>query len=307
MQRIKLNPVRAILTVSLLLLFSRSAFSQDDLLNQLQEDQKPVPVSATFKGARVINGQSIETRDGGVMEVVIQHRFGRVNSGVENFFGLDEAYIRLGFDFALTDHLTVGIGRSSHRKIYDTFAKYSFLEQKTNGGSPVSATAFLSASTDTQDPPSGVELEFRHTMSYVGEVLVARKFSPGFSAQLMPVWVHRNLVQTPQDVNDVFALGVAGRQKISRRSALTFEYYYQFNNTTESENYNSLSFGIDIETGGHVFQLHISNSRGMIEKEFIADTDGKFLDGDIHIGFNIIRVFQLKKKGGPPKPMDDSW
>jgi len=285
-------------------LIHQEAFSQDDLLELLEEEQKPQLVSATFKSTRIINGHSIETRKSGVLEVVIQHRFDRINSGIENFFGLDDAYIRLGLDYAITDRLSVGVGRSSQKKIYDGFLKYKLLEQKTQGGTPISVTGFASVATDTQDPPDGLDQEFRHTVSYVGELLIARKFSPGFSLQMMPVWVHRNLVPTPEDVNDVFALGVAARQKISRRSALTFEYYYQFNNTTESTNYNSIGLGIDIETGGHVFQLHISNSRGMIEKEFVANTDGDFWEGDIHIGFNIIRVFQLKRDGGPPKPME---
>ncbi len=304
MRKINPNSRRILFSIGILLLFNLSTMAQDDLLEMLEEEQEPesTPVSATFKSTRIINGHSIETRKAGSMEVIIQHRFGRINSGIENFFGLDEAYIRIGLDFSLTDKLTVGIGRSSEKATYDGFLKYKFLEQKSNGGFPFTATAFFSAASDTRDRP--VEVDFKHTLSYVGEILIARKFSPGFSLQMMPVWVHRNLVETPEDVNDVFALGIAGRQKISRRSALTFEYYYQFNNTTDSPNYNSIGLGIDIETGGHVFQIHVTNSRGMIEKEFIADTDGDFWDGDIHIGFNLIRVFQLKRDGKPPKPME---
>ncbi len=285
-------------TLPLICLFVLSGFAsycQDDLLSELESSPVNQPVIATFKSTRIINGQSVETRKAGAMEVIISHRFGRVNEGIENFFGLDDAYIRLGFDYAFTDKFTAGVGRSSYKKIYDGFLKYRLLHQKTNGGSPVSVTAFASAAIDTQDPPNGLDISYKHQMSYVGELLIARKFSDALSLQLNPVWVHRNLVSAPEDENDILALGIAGRQKISNRTAFTFEYYYQFNNTTPVDNYNALGIGVDIETGGHVFQVHVTNARGIIEKEIIANTSGEFFNGDLHIGFNLIRVFQLKK------------
>ena len=290
------NKIKTVAFFAICLINVSMAIAQEDLLKELEGDQpKNYPVIATFKSSRIINGQSIETRKSGALEFIISHRFGRVNSGIENFFGLDDAYIRLGFDYAVNDNFTIGIGRSSFNKTYDGFLKYKLVKQKSSGGSPISITAFTSAAIDTQDPPEGLDIEYRHDMAYVSEILFARKFSQSFSMQLMPVWVHRNLVPTPEYTNDVFALGVAGRQKISNRTALTFEYYYQLNNTTPEVNYNALGIGFDIETGGHVFQVHLTNSRGIIEKEIIPNTNGDFFGGDIHIGFNIIRVFQLKK------------
>jgi hypothetical protein len=127
-------------------------------------------------------------------------------------------------------------------------------------------------------------------------VLLARKFNKNLSLQLTPTLVHHNLVDTPEENNDIFALGFSGRYKITRRMAITLEYFYQFNNNTTKENYNPLGIGIELETGGHVFQMVFSNSQGMIEKSFITETTGNFFDGDIHFGFNITRAFYLKKR-----------
>ncbi|MCC5929157.1 MAG: hypothetical protein JJU28_07915 [Cyclobacteriaceae bacterium] len=268
--------------------------AQESMLEQLLEDNKSYKTSGTFKSARIINGHSVETRNSGVLELIIGHRFGRVNSGIKNFFGLDEAWIRLGLDYAISDGFTIGIGRSSFQKTYDGFAKFKLLNQHQGGGSPITITGLLSAAINTQEPPAGLDLEFKHKLAYVAELLIARKFSEGFSLQFMPVWVHRNLVASPQEQNDLFALGLAGRQKITSRTAFTFEYYLQLNNSTPFQNHNSLGIGVDIETGGHVFQLHFTNARAMIEKEFIANTTGDFWKGDIHFGFNVIRVFQVR-------------
>jgi hypothetical protein len=131
--------------------------------------------------------------------------------------------------------------------------------------------------------------------------LLARKFNEKLSVQLTPTLVHRNLVNTPEETNDIYALGLSGRQKISKRIAITFEYFYQFNNNSRENNYNPLGVGMEIETGGHVFQLVFTNTQAMIEKSFITETSGNFFDGDIHFGFNITRAFQLKKNSSLDK------
>ncbi len=306
MQRCKQLSIKSASVLCLFILTIFNSYGQDDLLNELEGEQKSYPVIATFKSTRIINGQSVETRKSGALEFIISHRFGRINEGIENFFGLDDAYIRFGFDYAVTDDFTVGVGRSSYKKIYDGFLKYRLVHQKVGGGSPVSVTAFFSAAMDTQDPPAGLDIDYLHQTSYISEILIARKFNENLSMQLNPVWVHRNLVSTPEDENDIYALGIAGRQKITNRTALTCEYYYQFNNTTPFENHNALGVGIDIETGGHVFQIHLTNARGIIEKEIIPNTNGDFLGGDLHLGFNLIRVFQLKKSK-LEKPGEGEW
>jgi hypothetical protein len=275
------------------------AVAQDDLMNLIKDTIPDVePVRSIFNGTRIINGHSVETRGAGTLEVIFMHRFGALNSGAYNFWGLDEAWIRLGLEYSITDDLTVGLGRSSYEKTYDGFLKYRFVEQTKGARNfPFTATGFVSMAINTLKPTDPEqEIQFSSRLSYAYQVLMARKFNKNLSLQLMPTLVHHNLVATPEENNDIFALGFGGRYKVSRRLALTLEYYYQFNNNTQQVNYDALGVGLEIETGGHVFQIVFSNSRAMIEKSFITETTGNFFDGDIHLGFNITRAFYLKKK-----------
>ncbi|WP_324675907.1 DUF5777 family beta-barrel protein [Hymenobacter sp. GOD-10R] len=283
-----------------LLFLSVSAHAQDDLLKTLEaqvtDSARAEYVQATFKGTRIINGQSVETPGAGTMVFLISHRFGMLNSGAYNFFGLDQATIRLGLEYGINDRLTVGVGRSSLEKTYDGFVKYRALRQSTGSRAmPVSVTLFASSAlTSLKFPDQERPTDSRFAYTY--QALIARKFSPSLSLQLMPTLVHRNFVDTRAEQNDVYALGIAGRQKLTKRVALTAEYYYLLPGATADRFRNSLAVGFDIETGGHVFQLHFTNSQGMIEKFFIPQTTGRWLDGDIYFGFNISRVFTLKSK-----------
>ncbi len=278
--------------------------AQDDLLELITpEDNGPQRVHSTFNGTRIINGHSVETRSSGTLDVIFMHRFGRINSGLYNFFGLDEAWIRIGGEYAFTDNFTVGTGRNSYQKTYDGFLKYQFLHQtKGEKNFPFTSTALVSVAVNTLKPTDpDQEIKFSSRLSYTYQLMLARKFNDKLSLQLSPTLVHHNLVNTPGENNDIVALGFSGRQKISKRMAITFEYFLQFNNNTELTNYDPLGIGFEIETGGHVFQLVFANSQAMIEKTFITQTTGNFFDGDIHFGFNISRVFQFKHD---PQPKD---
>ena len=283
-----------VLLLSCILYFPLQA--QDDLLDALQQSSDTLEedgyVEATFKGTRLINGHSVELREKNALDFIISHRFGRLNSGAYELFGLDESTVRIGFDYGLTDRLNIGIGRSSFRKVYDGFLKYKFLRQgEGRGNSPVSAVAFASTSLTTLRSPN--ELTAANRLSYVFQLLIARKFNDRFSLQLMPGMVHRNLALSPNDDNDIFYLGIGGRYKLTRRVSLNTEYYYLINKPEAGLEpvHSSFAIGVDIETGGHVFQLHLTNSRAMQEKGFITETSGDFFKGDIHYGFNISRVF----------------
>lgn len=283
------------LFLQLSLLAPLPLLAQDDLLDALRQPEasgEPTYTKATFKGTRLINGHTIETRSKNVLDFIISHRFGTLNSGAYHFFGLDEANVRIGLDYGISDRFNVGLGRSSFKKVYDGFAKYKLLRQGTGPvNSPLSAVAFSSVAVETLR--SQHDLRFSNRLTYTWQLLLARKFSDRLSLQLMPTIVHRNLSMTETDDNDVWVLGAGGRYKLSKRLALNAEYYYQFNQPLPQPNHNSLSVGLDIETGGHVFQLHLTNSRAMQERGFITQTTGDFLKGDIHFGFNISRVFQL--------------
>lgn len=282
--------------VVLLLIPVTQLLAQDDLLKELEQS---TPTDSeytfqTFKGTRLINGQSVETKSKGTLEFIFAHRFGEVSDGHYEMFGLDQAYVRLGLEYGITDRLGIGIGRSSREKIKDGFLRYKiFRQQKGASNFPVTVTAFGSMSYKSS-PKEGVESVDR--IAYTGQLLIARKFSPRLSLQLMPTIVHRNGVDQLRDNNDQFAMGAGGRIKVSKSIALTSEYYYRVNPHTSTEYYNSIGFGIDIETGGHVFQLVMTNTSGTIERSFITETRGDFTEGGIHFGFNVTRTFQLRKK-----------
>jgi len=285
-------------------LLTHQAWAQDDLMNLLNKETPPPGPEytiGTFKSTRLINGHSVETRAKNVLEFVISHRFGTLNSTAYQFFGLDDAEIRLGLDYGVTDRLNIGFGRNSFQKTFDGFVKYKILRQASGASNvPVSVVLFASMAINSLHSPDFPEnTVFSDRLAFVYQGLIARKLSQKVSLQLSPTWVHRNFVLDPAERNDIFALGIGGRYKLTKRVALNIEYYYQVSDTP-SDYYNSLAVGFDIETGGHVFQLHFTNSRGMIEKAFITETTGNFFKGDIHFGFNISRSFNLGKKQEKP-------
>ncbi|MCB9304016.1 MAG: hypothetical protein H6566_25545 [Lewinellaceae bacterium] len=286
------------LTVLAFCIVSLSAWGQDDLLSLLGDEEEVTNfATASFKTNRVINLHSLESTSAGVMDFKISHRFGTLNRGAYELFGLDNATMRLGLDFGITDRLTIGGGRSNFEKTYDTFIKYKFLRQSSGKRNmPVTAAFLATAAVQTLkwDNPDR-ENYFSSRLYYTYQLILGRKFSEGFSLQLSPTVVHRNLVKTSAESNDVIAVAAAGRIKLTKRLAINAEYIYVLPDQLASEYVNSFSLGFDIETGGHVFQLHFTNSTSMIEKGFIAETREKWLDGGIHFGFNVSRVFTVVK------------
>jgi hypothetical protein len=296
------------LLVIIIVACSVKAISQtintDSLLDaQTKTTSKTQRAYATFKTTRLIDGHTVETLQGGVLDVKISHRFGDVNQGFYNMFGLDEASTRLGMDYGFTNRLMVGAGRSSFEKQYDGFLKYRLLWQSTGEKNmPISLTLLASVmfSTDTVAMKTENKISTSPNtgdkFSYAYQVLIARKFSEAFSLQLMPSLVHQNLVDSSFNSNDVFAIGAGARIKLTKRSSLNLEYYYPLPGTKLPGTYNTFSIGYEIETAGHVFQVHLSNSTGMTEKTFIAENTGQWSKGEIHIGFNISRVFTIRKQ-----------
>jgi hypothetical protein len=280
------------------------AQAQNDLLNDLEkqtvDSTKREVVAATFKGTHIINAQSIETPGQGTLAFLIQHRFGTLNSGAYEFFGLDQAVLRLSFEYGLTDRLAVGVGRSSIEKTFDGFVKYKALQQTTGSRPmPVSVTLFASSAINTLKFNQVANTPERSTASrldYAYQVLIARKFSPNLSVQFMPTLIHRNYVPLAGMQNDVYSIGAGLRQKLTKRIALTADYFYLLPGYAADNYYNALGLGVDIETGGHVFQLHVTNAQGMTEKFFVPQTNGNFFDGDIYFGFTVARNFTIKSQ-----------
>ncbi len=292
MSHINASMKKTILFIAAIVL-GHSLSAQDDLLGMLSDEREETIdyVEATFKGQRMINGHTVVTRKAKELEFIISHRFGRINTGINELFGLDGANIRFSFEYGISDFLTVGVGRSSFEKIYDGFAKYQILRQSSGKKvMPVSITGFSSMAIRTLDNPAFQNEEFSDRVAYTHQLLIARKMNETVSLQFMPTYVHRNRVMGNQE-NDLLALGVAGRVKVGKRVAINSEYYYRLTNELTDLYKDSIGIGVEIETGGHVFHLTFTNSRSMVEKGFITETDGDFFNGDIHFGFNLSRVF----------------
>ncbi len=255
-------------------------------------------ITAAFKSTRIVNSHSVELVGKHNLDFRISHRFGFLNSGSYNLFGLDNATMRMGLDYGLSNKFNIGIGRSTVDKELDGFIKYKILQQSTGKVNMPLSMAYV-FSIMHYGLKTSPELSFNNRLSYAHQILIARKFNDNISLQLIPTIVHINAVPFVTDDNNLYSLGTAGRVKISKRIAINGEYFFQFNQLSGST--NSLSFGVDIETGGHVFQLHCTNSTGMNERGFVTNTTGKWGNGDIRFGFNIVRTFALKKESSQKK------
>lgn len=291
--------IRKYKAAALFCFLSLPSLAQNDLMKMLEEETSKTKTrdytTATFKTTRIIQGQSVENVAPGVLDLRISHRFGFINSGSYQLFGLDQATMRLGLDYGLSKRWMIGVGRSTYQKQFDGFTKFKLLRQVTDG-MPVTASALATMmykSLKFDDPARTNYLT--SNLYYSGQLLIARKFSESLSLQVMPTIIHYNLVQGATDPNDIFALGAGGRIKISRRVSINAEYYYQLPRYRLTGTQNSVAIGVDIETGGHVFQLNFTNSTGMTERSFISETTGNFFKGDIHFGFTISRVFTIVK------------
>lgn len=293
--------IRALLSCTALLLSSLMLSAQDtDLLKLVEGNEKPKKewTKYAFKSPRVINGHSMEFLNPGTMDFRILHRFGQLDQGYKNFFGLDQASMRMSFDFGIMRNLMVGVGRSTYKKELDAYLKFApLLQSKGPWSSPVTV-AFVAGITRDGLPwadPSRTNF-YTSRLAYYFEMIIGRKFNEAFTLQIAPTLVHRNLVAKSSDHNNVYALGAGGRLKLSKRIAFTWDYTHAIMGMPDSGYYNPLSLGFDIETGGHVFQLHFSNSTGMNERAFITETTSQWGKGEVRFGFNLSRVFQIRKK-----------
>lgn len=291
--------MKTILAISFCLLFSIS-YAQDEegsLLDLIDEDSTVASeyITNAFKSTRVINGQSIEMLGAGALDFRILHRFGLIKKGIDEIFGLDQSTMRFSFDYAPLNDLLIGFGRSSSKKELDGYVKYRLLHQsKGERVMPVSVVLISGITCETlpfadQSRPN----YFSSRLAFFNEVLVGSKLSDDISLQVSPLFIHRNLVDKESTPNDIYALGFGGRVKLTNRIAFMLEYHHAFNGMTKGINKDALSLGFDIETGGHVFQLHVSNATGMNERAFVTETTNDWMKGEIQFGFNLSRMFQL--------------
>lgn len=287
--------IKHYLFILLLLVQSTLLAQETSLLDLLGTQVETEVVKNAFKSTRVINSHSLENLRKGVLDIRILHRFGPISQGAYTLFGLDQASMRMGFDYGISDNLSIGFGRSTSKKELDGFLKYRIKPQTAGSKSFPVSIVWVSGITRNglREPFTGISATNAQRLGYYHELVIGRKFNESFSLQLTPMLVHSNLVEDNQAPNDMYALGIGGRLKLTKRVAFTWDYAHAFNRTPAGLTFNPLSIGFDIETGGHVFQLHFSNATGMNERAYLTDTTGGWGNGDIRFGFNLSRVFQI--------------
>ncbi|WP_246008178.1 DUF5777 family beta-barrel protein [Chitinophaga lutea] len=297
-----------------LLLIAPAAMAQDDLGAIFGKDSvRRDPVIATFKSTRIINAQSNETLARGDLDFRVAHRFGDIggaNGGASTFFGIDNSTdIRIAFEYGITNRLTAGVSRAkgsgAFSQLYEVLGKFKLLQQTMDNRVPLAVTLFGNAVVTSMKSNTDKEAvnyfdKFSSRMTYTAQAVIARKFGDRFSLALLPSYVHRNKVGY-MDMNDMFALGVGGRLRFSKRVALVVDYFVPFRDEASKDYYktqgieffNPLGVGVEIETGGHVFHLNFTNSTATLENQFIPETTTSWLQGQFRWGFNISRRFSL--------------
>lgn len=301
MELLKTEIMKKYFLILVLIYFSGPmVYSQDldQILNSINEDNTPDYVQGTFKGTTIVNGQSSEIPGHKDLLFSISHRFGAINQGIYTLFGIDQGTTRLGFEYGIKDILGLSIGRSTYEKTYDAAVKIKVLKQQTGlKNIPVTLSVYQAVYIKTLkwEEPDRENL-FSSRLSYATQILIARKFNKNLSLQITPSFIHKNLVPTPQDQNNIFSTGLGGRYKFSKRFSVNGEYYLLLPGKTADDYSNSLGIGFDIEAAGHVFQIMATNSQLMFPAGFITRTEGKWSEGDIFFGFNIYRVFYTGKR-----------
>jgi len=269
---------------------STTLYAQDDLLDLIDDGfENTYPVNATFKAKRIVNSQSIEMPKPRILDFMILHRFGSMSNGAYDLFGMDEAVIRFDLKYGLSDRISFGIGRSSLNKTFDIFTKVKIMGQKTGYRSfPITLVFFSKMEIETIIK----DMSMNDRITYDFQFLLAKKFNRSLSLQLMPTLIHRNLVETNSDSHDLISIGVGGRMKMTKRTSINFDTFFPVGQRSEAYR-QGWGIGYDIETGGHVFQLMLTNARGSFESEYIENASGTLKDLDLYLGFNIARVFYL--------------
>ncbi len=268
------------------------SFSQDDLLNELEEDAKvDSTVIAAFDALKIINLESTKLAGKNDFYFLIAHRFGSVKNGFDDLFGLDQATIKFSFFYGINDWLTLGAARSEFRKTYDLSAKYR-LKRQIKNGFPFTIVGFSTIAVNTAlDKDELPKLEFQNRLTYLTEILISRKFNSNLSLQFSPIFIHENFVFDNNQDNSQFAMALGGRYRIKKGLALTAEYGHHFNRASGSPFENPVSIGLDVQVGGHVFQLIFSSSQQLNDSHYITNSTGDWFDGDVFFGFNLYRVF----------------
>lgn len=294
------------IAIFLLLIFAvlamrANAQEVDSLLNSLSKDQKFNKVEATFKATHIVLSQSTETQKKHDLDLRIRHHFGDIGGAFGNshtLYGLDVASdLYIGFDYGISDKLTIGIGRSKHDELFNFLVKQKLLQQKTDG-MPFNLTLFAQMGVISREPFSADEFKDGGRATFLIQPMLSRKFSSSFSFQVMPALLMRSKTLGANDPENLLSIGFAGRIKLNKRLSFLAEYTLVnelSRNNLIADLYNPLGVGLEIETGGHIFSLNFMNSEYINENSFIPSTKKSWKDGGVRFGFTISRNFSLFK------------
>ena len=284
--------------LSLFMLLCFNLLNAQDTTAVTEDKNTTEYVEKTFNTPKIINGQTVELIGKGEMQFLISHRMGNINLGYKELWGFYQATSRLSLDYGITNWLMTGIATHTNQKLFDGYLKCKILRQSSGRKNmPISITVYsaMAINTSTLGYPENGESYFNARLHYTHQLMIARKFNDNLSLQISPTLIHRNMVKSPDDKNTIISVGFAGKYKVLRKMSIIADYHLvlpdQIRSTT---NFNSISLGVEITTSRrHSFQLFISNSTGMDDKSFIAETNQKFAPHGIHIGFNIATLFTV--------------
>jgi hypothetical protein len=276
--------------ITLLLLLPFTLIAQEDLLKDVDSvSNSKNKVESAFKALKIVNLESTKLAAKGDLYFIVAHRFGSLKEGFEGAYGLDNAVTQLKFVYGLYDWFTLSAARSE--LAYDFSGKFLLKSQEENGF-PVAIAAFSSIGfNNTLKESNYPKMEFENRLIYVSQVLISRKFNSKLSLEVAPTFFHENFVIDDNQDNSQYAIGMGGRYKFAKRWSVNIDYAAHLNRSSTSTFKNPLSLGVDLETGGHVFQMHFSSSQGIHEAGFLGNTTGDWTTGDIFFGFNLLRVF----------------
>ena len=275
--------------ILLFFLFPLLSFSQTDLLSGVETPSTKEKVTSAFKALKIVNLESTKLAAKGDLYFVVAHRFGSIKDGFEGFYGLDNANTQIKFIYGVTNELNVSAARSEFA--YDFATKYMLFPQ-IKDGFPVTIAGFNSLSiNNTLKESLYPKLQFKDRLTYVAQLLISRKFSEKLSLEIVPSFFHQNFVDDVDQSNTQYAIGFGGRYKFAKRWSLNMDYAAHLNRAQNSLYKNPLSIGFDLETGGHVFQMHFTSSQAIDEAGYLGRTTGDWRKGDIFFGFNLARVF----------------
>lgn len=277
-----------------------------DLLDTLEKEYPDTPQYeiATFKASRISIGHSIENRKKGVLEIMAMNRFWNIpNRETSQSFVTDKLSSRIALEYGISDRLTFGAGGTTLEGIFDGFLKYKLIRQRRNkGGFPLSITLFQNASyrSERNKPLANINLseDFMDRLAFTSQILIARKFTRQFSAQIAPTFIHRGSSVFDEDPHNQFAIGIGGRYKVGGHVSIVSEYYYVANPLKSIDTYDAFSLGVNWEVSDVMLQFNVTNTRSMVEDAFITQTPNNFngKDGNFVFGFNASFILHTKNK-----------